>query len=212
VSLWDPRCAVKDQGQTSSCVGQAFSQGLRLAYLWNGIDCPELSAEFVYFFGRLEHGGEHDDSGTYLRAGAAAVKKLGAADEASWPFDPVRVNDQPNLRALHSAYDRKGLKGYYRIPSGDVDGVRKALAAGCPVVAGWQVSEQFLYWRGGVVPEQIEDIVGGHALCLFGYRSDGTFEGVNSWGTGWGDLGGLFVASELFTRQAQDVWALEVTP
>jgi len=211
VSLWDPRCAIKDQGQTSSCTGQAWSQGLRLAYFWSGFDCPELSAEYLYYLGRAEHGGEHDDSGSYLRTVGTAVKKFGAADEGAWPFADEKVNVQPNMRALHSGYDRKGLRGYYRIDSGDVEGVRHALAMGCPVVAGWRVSEAFLYWQTGPVPEQIENIVGGHALCLHGYRSDGTFEGVNSWGLSWGE-GGLFVASEIFVRQATDVWALEVTP
>jgi C1A family cysteine protease len=211
VSLWDPRVHVRDQGQTSSCVGQAWANGLQLAYLQAGADCPKLSGEFVYYLSRAEHGGEHDDSGTYLRTAGEAVRKFGAAAESTWPFSESRVNAQPNMRALHSGYDRKGLRGYYRIDSGDVDGIRQALAAGFPVVAGWQVSESFLYWKGGPVPEQIEGIVGGHALCLYGYRSDGSFEGVNSWSESWGE-GGHFVATELFARQATDIWALEVRP
>lgn len=211
VSLWNSRARVRDQGQTSSCVGQAWANGLQLAYLQAGTDCPELSAEFVYFLSRAEHGGEGDDSGTYLRTAGKAVQKFGAAAESDWPFSESRVNAQPNMAALRSAYDRKGLRGYHRIESGDVEGIRQALSAGFPVVAGWQVSESFVFWKGGTIPEQIEGIVGGHALCLYGYRADGTFEGVNSWGETWSDLGGHFVASELFARQATDVWALEVT-
>jgi hypothetical protein len=211
VSLWDRRCEIKDQGGTQSCVGQAFSQGLRLAYLHEGIDCPELSAEFLYYLARLQHGGENEDVGTYLRSCAQALKKFGAADEAVWPFEDWRVNKKPNLLALQSAYDRKGLKGYFRIEEGDTDGVRRALAAGCPVVAGWQISESFLDWEGGPIPEQTRDIVGGHALCLDGYRADGNFEGVNSWSVSWSD-GGRFTATERFVRQASDLWALDVTP
>lgn len=210
VSLWDPRCEIKDQGSTNSCVGQAFSQGLRLAYLHEGADCPELSAEFLYFLARKEHGGENEDVGTYLRSCAQALKKFGAADEATWPFEEQRVNRQPSMRALHSGYDRKGLKGYYRIEEGDLDGIRKALASGCPVVAGWQVSEEFLDWQGGPIPEQTGNIVGGHALCLDGYRGD-DFDGVNSWDRYWGD-GGRFTATSRFVRQATDIWALDVTP
>jgi hypothetical protein len=209
VSLWDDRCEIKDQGQTNSCVGQAFSQGIRLAYLFAGIDCPELSAEFVYYLARLQHGGENEDVGTYLRSGAQAVKKFGAATEESWSFEEWRINEKPSLGALQSAYDR--MRGYYRIEEGDIDGVRRALAAGCPVVGGWQVSESFLYWEGGTIPEQTSDTVGGHALCLDGYDSDGTFTGVNSWARDWADEG-RFRASERFVKQANDLWALDVTP
>lgn len=210
VSLWDPRCEIKDQGQTSACTGMAWSQGLRLAYLYAGQECPELSAEFLYYLGRAEHAGEHDDTGSYLRTVGQALKKFGAADEQAWPFDESRVNVQPDMRALHSGYDRKGLRGYYRIPSGDVDGIRRAFAAGCPVVAGWQVSESFLDWDGtGIIGDQVYNIVGGHALALYGFES-GTFRGVSSWGM-WGQSG-HFVANEVFASRATDVWAIEVTP
>lgn len=214
VSLWDPRCSTMDQRHRSSCVGRAFGQGLRLAYLFAGADCPELSAEFLYYLSRAEHAGEHEDSGTYLRTCAAALKKFGAADETSWSSEDDHFDRQPNMRALHSAYDRKGLKGYWRIPAGDVDGIRKALASGCPVVAGWQVSQSFLDWNGvEPVGDQLYNIVGGHALVLYGYRADGTFEGVNSWGVTWNSaMGGHFLASEVFAARATDVWALDVTP
>jgi hypothetical protein len=201
----------KDQGGTSSCTGQAVSQAVRLAYLHKGVPCVELSALDVYYRGRAEYGGQHSDDGSYLRSVVSATKQGGIADERTWPFSGYEVNRNPNMLARQSAFDRRGTRGYFRIDSGDVDGVRRAIAAGYPVVGGWQVDQRFLEYDGaGVISGQMVSL-GGHAVCLTSYAADGTFRFINSWNHTWG-RSGFGVCDDMFVAAAQDVWAIEVLP
>lgn len=207
-SVWSDRCAIKDQGSSSSCVGQAISQGLRLAHLMAGTDCPELSARFAYRLSLTVHGSESDD-GTYLRTAMQAVKALGCSTEEAFPFASRRVLDPIPLSAVMSSHDRRGLRGYQRISTGDVERVKQAIASGYPVVAGWDVSQAFVDWDGrDPVGAQTTGIVGGHAMAIVGYDGD-VFDLVNSWGVGWGRSGHA-LAKRSFVAQARDVWILDV--
>lgn len=208
-SVWNNVCPRRDQTITQSCVGHAWMRVLRLACLRAGIPCPELSPLYAYLLARFQHGGENEDVGTYLRSGAQALKKFGAAAEEAWPFDEAKINVQPNLRALHDGYDRKKLSGYYRIDSSDPNDVRRAIAAGHPVAAGWQITQAFVDWNGkGVIGRQRGDIVGGHAMAVVSYAADGTFRLANSWGD-WGDRGFAVVDAD-FIASGDDVWAVSV--
>lgn len=210
-SVEHPKALPRDQGQTSSCTGQAVSQAVRLAYLHRGVECPELSALDCYYRGRAEYGGESVDDGSYLRTVIKAVVRGGIANEAAWPFSEFDVNRNPNMLARRSAFDRRGVRGYYRLDSGDVQAVRRAIAAGFPVVGGWMVDERFLDWDGsGVISGQMSP-VGGHAVCLTSYAADGTFRFLNSWSTSWGK-GGLGVCDETFVAAGIDLWSLDVLP
>ncbi len=202
---------IKDQDMSSSCVGQGISRGCELGYLYLGIPCPELSALDVYARGRAEHGGQHEDVGSYIRSGIKAVQRGGIADEAAWPFSMDRVNRNPNMTARQSAHDRRGVRGYHRIDSGDVAGVRRAIASGFPVVGGWQIDQGFMDWNGnGVISGQIMPI-GGHAMCITSYAADGTFRLINSWGASYG-RSGYAVVDDMFISAVQDAWAIEVAP
>src|SRR6185436_13931099 len=186
------------------------SQALRLAYLKRGIDCPELSALFLYRFARNLDATAGDD-GTYLRSGARVVRELGCSAESAWPFAEVQVNAQPPFSADHDASDRSGVRAYYRITPGDSDGVRRALAAGLPVVGGWQVDEDFVRGDGrGIIDVQDRTrIAGGHAMAIVGYEP-GEFRLLNSWGPFFGEYGRLRV-TDGFVRSGTDLWALDLT-
>ncbi len=226
-SVDDERVAMKDQEGTSSCVGQATSVAARLGFLKLGVACPDLSALWVYRAARTIDGTAGDE-GTYLRSGVKAGQKIGFAREADFPFDADRVNAQLTLGGAHSGFDRRGPRAYYRILNG-VTGVRQALADGYPVIGGWQVDDAFVEWNGArPMPARTGVVIGGHALCLVSYGSDGTFQFRNSWGTGWGipkfddegkgtlldpslwPSGGYGWASEAWVAQASDVWAIDL--
>lgn len=201
----------KDQGNTSSCTGQSTSQALRLAWLHAGIACPELSALFAYYCGRAENGDEHSDGGSYLRSVVKAVTRFGCADESAWPFSDGKVNTGPGHLAYRSAFDRRGVRGYYRVPAGQPNAVRQAVANGYPVVGGWDVSQSFMDWNGrDPIGRQLTGIVGGHAMPIVSYAADGTFRLLNSWGSGWGQ-NGYAVVTEGFVADGTDLWALELS-
>lgn len=206
----DTRVVPRDQGNTSSCTGQAWSQALRLAWLRKGRDVPELSALHNYFWSRAQFGSQRRDEGAYLRTGAKAVMMAGCATERAWPFVAERVNRRPSWAADRSGHDARGVRGYYRIPSGDVDGVRRAIAAGHPVVGGWDVDKAFTENRGAVIDgTDTAEVVGAHAVVIEAYWHDGTLALLNSWGTGWGREGRAIV-SEAWVAGGRDLWAVAV--
>lgn len=199
----------KDQDQTSSCTGQATAQAVRLAYLRQGVACPELSALFAYYIARAQSGDQGVDEGSYLRSAIKGVQQLGIPEEQAWPFSNDLVNRHPGLGAYRAAYDRRGIRAYHRIDPGDTNGVRRAIAAGYPVVGGWQVSEAFLDWDGSAPITAQVDTIGGHALPVVSYAGDGTFRLLNSWGAGWG-RDGFAVVDDAFIAQGTDLWAVQV--
>lgn len=210
-SVEHPDVGPKDQGSTSSCTGQAWAQAVRLGYLRQGLECPELSALHAYFANRAEFGGQRFDDGAYLRTGAAALVKFGIADEASWPFDEGKVNVEPGIAAFRSAIDRKGARRYHRVNLQNPDDVRRAIAAGFAVVGGWSVDEAFMDYDGiGVIgaPDP-KRILGGHALPCVAYGTDGTFKVLNSWNASWG-MGGCGICTEEWLVSGTDGWVVDI--
>lgn len=217
----------KNQSFTSSCVGMATSQGLRLAYLAQEVSCPELSSMGVYRTARNIDGIEGDE-GSYVRSALQAVSHLGVCSEGSWPFEPQLINAQLPFSALRGAYDRHGERSYYRIDNGNTDDCCRALGANCSVVAGWMVSQAFADGDGRSVVQAQAGLpaAGGHAICVAGYAPSDYFESmypafkadkhyprlfllVNSWGPSFG-YNGRFFATPEFMAEATDVWALDV--
>jgi len=204
------KVVAKDQKSTESCTGQGTSQAFRLACLKAGIDCPDLSALFPYGLGRSIEGTEHQDIGASISDVMSAGVKWGFATESAWPFLVSKVNTAPSIKAYKSAYDRRGAHQYHRVPAGDVNGVRLAIAAGYPVVAGWNLSRSFEDWNGqGVIQAQKGPFVGGHCMCITDYDKDGTFGLLNSWGIAYGQNGYALVSSG-FIAQASDIWAVQI--
>lgn len=208
----DRHFAPKNQARSQSCCGQGLAAGLRLAYLAQGIDCPELSALFPYYTGRREYTTRVRDVGTYIRAVVKATVRFGVPPELRWAFAMTRVNRQPVWSAFRAAHDFRGLRGYYRIPKGDTDSVRRAIHAKCPVIAGWSVDEAFTKVTGpNVIGPCRGTIVGGHCMAIVSYHRDRTFTLLNSWGANWRN-GGRQRVTDDFVAEGSDLWALDTRP
>jgi hypothetical protein len=208
---------VLNQGSTKSCVGHSLAAGLELALRLDGAPAFAVSPWAVWFWARAAEGEEKLDDGTHIRTAMKQVQGLGIPPESLWGRTPKRArpphDKAPPFACLRAAAKYRGLRGYYRIGSGDTTGIRRALAAGKPVVFGMDVSRTFTQPLGPlVIGDDPDDSIGGHAMCCVGYRAvDGKdcFEILNSWGKKWRSDGFAFV-TERRMAQARDVWALDV--
>jgi len=209
-SVYSPELKIKDQGGTGSCEGQSVANATRAAYLALGLPCPDLSALFVYYCSRaLQTPNKIVDDGAYIRDGIKTLQQFGECTELSWKFVESRVNTAPSWSAYRDAISRRGIRGYYAIPNGDVNRIKQAIAAKIPVVAGWQIDNAFLNETDtGVQGPCRGPSIGGHAMMLERFEGD-TFMIVNSWGTSW-RVDGRFRASADFVAQCNSAWAIDV--
>lgn len=208
---------VLDQGQTSSCVGFAAAQAVRMALVNQGVSNPILPSPLaIYYWARAGQAGQLDrDGGTYIRAAFRAIGKFGFPPNDVWPFDESKVQDQPPWEVNQVAFDQRGLEAYFRIPTvgrSRSNYVRAALADGYPVVFGTLVDARFFDLYDARVWDFQGPTEGGHALCIVGYDEDGVLV-VNSWGRGWGANGFGVVGWETIEGDTtDDFWIPKVVP
>ena len=105
-----------DQLNTQSCVGNGWSGAVKSSWNRDGhwdIEAPSRAG--LYALGRTTHDDELEDTGTYIRAVAKAVRHYGFCPASKWPFKVSKINVVPSWKALRAAYDQRWLTGYYRI-------------------------------------------------------------------------------------------------
>lgn len=76
-----------------------------------------------------------------------------------------------------------------------IDGRKRAVAFGGPVIAGMRVFEDLPYYSSGVYQRVSDECAGLHAVCVVGYSDEESCWIVkNSWGTAWGESGYVRIA------------------
>ncbi len=231
---------VWDQRQTSSCTGHAFGRASQLRLLRLAQDAgvalsvPKPSVTFIYQCGVAAGNPSPNDPLVDQGASPSLVMRgmavQGVPPDSACPaggFDAAYdadslahefVTDEPDMEALAEA-STFVLQGWYRIDEGTdqtVQDVAQALAAGYPVVVGVEVDQAFEDQDGTkVCPPCGPASLGGHMLCIVGYRTNARgeleFRVCNSWGPGWADHG-LFWASAAWLKSGTDLFAITVTP
>jgi hypothetical protein len=168
---------------------------------------------FPYYNARRYHQRSVSDNGTGVRYTIKAAKRFGLTLESVWPMRPAYVNRKPGWNAYRMAHDRHGVRGYYRIPRGDVDSVRRAIASGWPVVAWWVIDQAFKSSKGPTVigPCDLTKRAGNHCMLIPSYYDNGDLGLLNSWGAGWRHNGRQRV-TEAFVAEGRDLWAIDVQP
>jgi len=73
-----------------------------------------------------------------------------------------------------------------------VDKIKEEISTNGTVTAAFTVYEDFLTYKSGVYSHQTGSALGGHAIKLIGYGTEGGQDywlAVNSWNNTWGDKG-----------------------
>jgi C1A family cysteine protease len=203
--------SIEDQGSLGSCTGQAIAGAIELIDRKNNkyIDVSRL---FIYYQERLLEGSVNYDAGAYLRDGIKVAYTYGAPLESFWPYNINQFRVKPTTTAYIDALKRR-VTGYQRCL--DFMTVKNAVAAGNPVVFGFDVYSSFYNInRTGIMtyPNRTrERLLGGHAVCIVGYRDiDSRFIVRNSWGPGWGDYGYFYMPYQVVedSTMSYDFWVI----
>jgi C1A family cysteine protease len=204
---------IEDQGQLGSCTGNAIAGLIEYIDRKNHKNL-DVSRLFIYYQERLMEGTVWYDSGAYIRDGIKAVYQYGAPLESLWPYDARKLTVRPSYNAYTDAAKRK-VKAYQRCAN--FAAVKTALAAGNPVVVGFDVYESFesdAVAATGVMPYpnvNTEQLLGGHAVTIVGYNDQHSWFIVrNSWGTSWGDHGYFYMPYQVIqdTNMSSDFWTI----
>jgi C1A family cysteine protease len=210
---------IYDQGSLGSCTANAIA----LAYEYEqrrekGLDYTPARLP-IYYWEREIEGSIAYDSGAYIRDGFTVINKIGAPDEALFPYNVGAFTQRP-AQAVYDDAERHRTLTYARIPTGIQSYCKQALALATPVVFGFTVYDSFFdTGRDGVVktPDTTrESIAGGHAVTMVGYeklRARGIFYAIvrNSWGPNWGDGGYCYFPMTWLMSEynADDFWVIQ---
>lgn len=202
-----------DQKQLGSCTANAWA-GVLAFEMFNSNNSQEImpSRLFIYYNERNIENTVSMDFGAMLRTGAKVVAGLGFPDEKYWPYDdrdPGVFQKEPGGDVYSHALIHKG--GIYRSLMTNTD-IMSCLASGHPLVAGISVYQSFEegYEKGYIdVPNQMERLLGGHAVVICGYDKNASqFLVRNSWGV-TGALGGYFWTSFAYISMfGDDFWTI----
>lgn len=200
---------VFDQGNTSTCVANAFLHGIVLKEARGGFQFDQPSRLYPYWHSRKEHNGQWFDSGTYLHTLASALQKFGTPSERYWKWGQFsgRVNRRPNWTAMRKAHPRND-GSYVRIYETGIDlinAIKQAILNGHDVAFGTRLAKSSLpsFGRHFIErPEATDPIAGNHAMLIVGWKH---FEGrlwfrvLNSWGDRWRNGGLCWMSAEYIT-------------
>ena len=184
-SLKDKIVAIKHQGKSSSCVGQAFSYYAEVLNFIETGKKVKLSARDIYSTIHLENGG------AYLRDGAKKLTDSGVLLERdATSYIDGKLPTEAFMRQrndITEAEIEKGndflAKSYIKVPV-NFESIKRAIYENNGCVIGLFGTNEG--WETELVTPPVE-WKWGHAVYLCGY-DENYIEFVNSWGEGWGNV------------------------
>ncbi len=170
-----------------------------------GADTPDHQYGPLFTYNQITGG---VNRGTSIMDHMILLEKQGAAPFSLFPYEQD-IHIQPDDRVIREAENfraesHRNLDQYdsrRKTWLVELKAVKAALAEDLPVVAGFQIYENFYRYRGGIYDRVEGRSLGGHAMCIVGYDDKkGALLIVNSWGTDWGEEGFVWMDYDLFER------------
>ncbi|RYE53717.1 MAG: DUF4384 domain-containing protein, partial [Sphingobacteriales bacterium] len=135
-------------------------------------------------------------------------------DKGAVPYSSISGVCTPTLSPTQlAAAEKYKIKDYMRLFDSDapeatrIRAVKKAISEKKPVVFGMICPPSFHSAKDVWLPkEEPLTSYGGHAMCVVGYddnKDGGSFEIQNSWGTGWGNAGYIWIKYSDFGKFAK---------
>jgi len=180
---------IRSQGGCGSCVAfgaiGAFEAALRIKSSSPGWNI-DLSEQHLF-----SCGGGACSYGWYISAALNYLRDYGTPSESCLPY---RAKDVPCSDTCPDWQSQSQKIANWSWVANDVVSIETALQSG-PVVAGFQVYQDFYSYSGGVYRHTSGKYVGGHCITIVGYdNTEGYWICKNSWGNSWGEKGYFRIA------------------
>lgn len=179
---WDDwSLPVKDQGKTSSCVGQSSTAMKEIQEKLEHNKAIQFDG-FSLYDACKKIDGIPNQQGTYIRIAMKILQETGIGGYK--------------------------IKSYSRL--NNLQEIKTALVSTGPIVVGFPVYDSFYKPVKGVInlPKEGENINGGHAVLLTGYDDNQKFFKMkNSWGQDWGMKGYAFLTYSFVDSFKKDAWS-----
>lgn len=201
VSLLQWMPPLYDQAQEGSCTAfgaKNTREFLSIKYVKKPVP---LSAQFQYYCERLLNGDVPQDAGSTVATAMVSMQMWGIAPDADEPYSTPFAT-HPSAKSFVDAAHYKVGKVYALNTLLDM---KNALNSGFVFELGFLVYESFetaSVAANGIMtmPTKTEQLLGGHAVCVWGYNDKFAFPGLppgalcirNSWGS-WGNNGNCFM-------------------
>ena len=201
---------IGDQGQFGTCVAWATAYNLKSALdgMDRGLSSSQLANASNQFSPRdlftaipdNEKGG--DCNGTNFATALDVLQSRGVATMQTVPYSNYMDCSNSNMQSSWTSEANQHKIKYWRKIEPKVQTIKQYLANNVPVLLGAKLSDNFMTWNSDNVLSSnttynITGIHGYHALIIAGYDDNkgpsGAFKIVNSWGTGWGSKGYIWV-------------------
>lgn len=206
---------VGDQGSQGSCVGWGTSntRAVHLYYAKNYTSWSNstdvLSAAYIYNQVKVN---SDCGSGAYIKDALNLLKNQGVCTYSSMPYVESNCSKQPTSSQKQNASDKK-ITSWTTIKKTDLTSIKQQLYDHHPVVIGISVDQ--LWENGGdknhVWKKNSGSTFGGHCVSIVGYDdSMNAFYVQNSWGTGWGDKGMIWIDYGMFSNyKVNEVYSIQ---
>lgn len=185
---------IQDQGQYGSCNGFAAAAALTRARIRRGLKRKTLSGSYLY---SLINGGR--DNGSMLDDGMRVLQSRGCATLETVKANQIYPSKYDRSKADREASKYKAVECYQ---IGSREGLFTALALGFDVVVAVHAGNSFSSLdRNGIAG--VNRGQGNHAVMADGLLYAGgeiVADGVNSWGTRWGDRGRMLMRWKHFEQ------------
>lgn len=148
-----------------------------------------------------------DCNGTNFEHALDVMQQRGVASFQTVPYNDLGNCSSTNTQSSWTQEANQNKIEYWRKIDPSVQAVKQNLANNVPVIFGARLGDNFMSWGSNdvITSHTSFNNVGMHAyhaMVVAGYDDskgpNGAFKVINSWGTGWGDTGYIWVDYNFF--------------
>jgi C1A family cysteine protease len=145
-------------------------------------------------------------NGTLFTDALNVIQNRGAATMQVVPYSSLNNCASSNVQSSWTTSAAQHKIKYYRKIDKTVSSIKTQIANKFPVILGAKLYNNFMSWNSSnVYSSNSGGEAGYHAMTIVGYDNNkgpnGAFKVVNSWGTGWGSAGYVWVDYNFMVSQ-----------